>query len=83
MVMPSSSAQSGERYPITAAAPARGYTRDHRRAAPTASHPRRPSRLASSPSPLVTSRECSMAKKARKKKARKKSGANHGKRPNS
>ncbi|WKU08228.1 hypothetical protein [Micromonospora sp. HUAS LYJ1] len=27
--------------------------------------------------------EVSMAKKARKKKARKKSGANHGKRPNS
>jgi hypothetical protein len=28
-------------------------------------------------------RESDMAKKARKKKARKKSGANHGKRPNS
>ncbi len=31
----------------------------------------------------MDSRETGMAKKARKKKARKKSGANHGKRPNS
>ncbi|MEH0935578.1 hypothetical protein V6U80_10495 [Micromonospora sp. CPCC 205543] len=41
------------------------------------------------PAPRVVRRdpthheEVSMAKKARKKKARKKSGANHGKRPNS
>jgi hypothetical protein len=32
---------------------------------------------------VTSTRRHSMAKKARKKKARKKSGANHGKRPNS
>ncbi|XBP93578.1 hypothetical protein VK199_29035 [Micromonospora sp. CCTCC AA 2012012] len=32
---------------------------------------------------VTSTRRYSMAKKARKKKARKKSGANHGKRPNS
>jgi hypothetical protein len=33
--------------------------------------------------PLHSSSEVTMAKKSRKKKARKKSAANHGKRPNS